>query len=827
LRVRPKSAPKTCQNRGGAGRLFLAAGLLWGLLWGVGGLFAAVAPPTVEKIEIRHLGPPAVSDDLIRANIGIKVGDPYSPGATDQDILTLMATGYFANVRVEVERGQQGLKLIYKVEGKLVLTEIRFEGNKKYSNRKLLKKVAAKIGEPIDDYKLFSSAQEMQKMYQKAGYQRTRVEARVTPNETQGRASVTFDVKETPKIRVVDVLFDGARAFKQSKLRMTIKTRRHWMFSWLTGSGKLKDDQLAEDKQKLIEFYQDAGYIDFDIKEVRPEELSPTRMVIRFIVSEGRQYKVGKVEFNGNSTFSSERIRSGIVVMGRLIRPTMLETATFTPKGLEKDREAIENFYGAYGYIGKEEADRIRVIPIKQPNVEQGTMDLVYHIEEGEKSYIEKIEIRGNTKTRDRVIRRELAVAPGEVFNMVRVKVSQERLKGLQFLSKSDTEVEPTEDMPNAKNLVVNVEEGPSGNFYFGAGFSTIESLFGYVGMTQGNFDLFNPPSFTGGGQKLRLQATVGTQQENYELRFVEPWFLGQRLILDVDLYHMNLGYLSDVYTEKRTGARFGLTKAIWRENLRAGVSYTIEDIGIDFGSSSTSTNYVVSEDGDGHGRTYVVSPPAISTEMAQEQGDWLVSKVGLSLAYDTRGGGMLPNRGQMTELTTYVAGGPLGGEVDFYKLELESAWYFKGFAKGHVIEFVGRVGVLAPYGNSDMTHIWDRFYLGGAYTLRGYKFRDVGPKDSLGEPLGGNTYWMGSLEYSLPVIDRLRVAAFYDIGTVNADAWDFGAQHYADNWGIGLRLNIPQMGPLRLDYGFPITHDDTVSGKPHFQFSVGWNRRY
>jgi len=806
----------------------LTAGLaLGGLLLGADSLRGAQPVLIVEKIEIKHVGPPAVSDDLIRANIGVKPGDTFSPGATDQDIFTLMATGYFANVQVAAERGQQGLKLIYRVQGKLVLTEIRFEGNKKYSNRKLLKKVNAKIGEPLDDYKLYSSAQEMQKLYQKAGYQRTRVEAKVIPNESLGRASVTFEVKETPKIRVVDVVFEGAHAFKPGKLRKTIKTRRHWMFSWVTGSGKLKDEQFDEDRKKLKEFYQDEGYIDFDIREVKFEELSPTRMVIRFVVSEGRQYKVGKVEFKGNNTFSSDRLRSGIVVMGRLIKPTLLEGAVFTPKGLEKDREAIENFYGAYGYIGKDEADRIRVIPIKQPNVEQGTMDLVYQIEEGEKSYIEKVEIRGNTKTKDRVIRRELAVAPGEVFNMVRVKVSQERLKGLQFLSKVEAEVEPTEDLPNAKNLVVNVEEGPSGNFYFGAGFSSIESLFGYVGMTQGNFDLFNPPFFTGGGQKLRLQATVGTRQENYELRFVEPWFLGRRLIFDLDLYHRNLGYLSDVYDESRTGARVGLTKALWRENLRAGVSYTIEDIGIDFGSSTTTTNYIISSDGDGHGRTYAVDPPDISPEIAQEEGDWLVSKAGLTLAYDTRGGGMLPNRGQLTELTTYLAGGPLGGEVDFYKLELESAWYFKGLAKGHVIELIARAGTIEAYGGSDRTHIWDRYYLGGAYTLRGYKFRDVGPKDSLGEPIGGNSYWMGSLEYSLPIIERLRLAAFYDIGAVNADAWDFSGRNYADNWGVGIRLNIPQMGPLRLDYGFPITHDDTVSGKPRFQFSVGWNRRY
>jgi outer membrane protein insertion porin family len=785
----------------------------------------ATAPTAlrVEKVEIRHIGPPAVSDDLIRANIRLKVGDPYSLTATDQDILALMATGYFRDVKVAAERTGAGIQLIYRLQGKPVLTEIRFVGNKEYSQAKLMKKVTAKVGEPIDGYKLFTSAQQIQQMYQKAGYQKAKVEPKETVTESTGRGSVTFQITEGVKVRVVDVVFVGAKAFSQAKLRRTIKTRRFWMFSWLTGSGKLKDEQFDEDQQKLKEFYQEKGYIDFDLKEVQFEELTPTRMIIRFIIHEGRQYKVGKVEFKGNKVYSPEQIRRGLSVMGKPIRPLMLEGAIFTPKGLDQDIEAIQDFYGAYGYIGKEDYTHIRLAAIKNPNVEQGTMDLVFEIEEGEKSYIEKVEIKGNTRTRDKVLRRELAVAPGEVFDMVRVKLSKERLQGMQFLSKVETEVDPT-DVPNRKNLVIGVEEGSSGNFYMGAGFSSIESLFGYVGMTQGNFDLFNPPWFTGGGQKLRLQATVGTEQQNYELRFVEPWFLNQRLVFAFDLFYRDLGYLSDVYTQSEAGGRVGLTKAIWTQALQAGTSYTLENIGIDFNQGSTYTNMVVTE-GPGHGRTVTIVPPQISPQLAQQGGNWLVSQVGFSLAYDRRGGGLLPSKGQRTEFRTTVAGGALGGEVDFYKFELESAWYFRGLFQGHVIEAVARAGVVEAYGDSDFTFIWTRFYLGGAYTLRGYKFRDVSPKDDLGNPIGGNSMWMGSLEYSVPIIERLRFAVFYDIGVVNSDSWDFNAHDYADDWGMGLRLNIPQMGPLRLDYGFPIHHPSDVSGKPHFQFSVGWAR--
>jgi len=214
---------------------------------------------------------------------------------------------------------------------------------------------------------------------------------------------------------------------------------------------------------------------------------------------------------------------------------------------------------------------------------------------------------------------------------------------------------------------------------------------------------------------------------------------------------------------------------------------------------------------------------------LAQEAGDRLVSKVNLRMSYDTRGAGFLPNRGQLSSFGVTVAGGPFGGDTDFYKLELESSWYFKGLWEGHVLELGGRAGVVEAYSDSTRVPLFDRFFLGGANTLRGYKFRHVGPKDEFSEPLGGNTYWMGSAEYSIPLIERLRFAVFYDIGMVYSRAYDFDFANYNDNWGVGLRLAIPQLGPapLRLDYAFPITHGADTSGSGRFQFSVGYQRPF
>ena len=341
--------------------------LLWTLASGWLPLLAAQTGVIVEKIEIRHVGPPAVSDDLVRANIHVKVGDPYNPNATTEDIRVLKATGYFYNIQVAAEQTDGGVKLVYVVQGQPVLSDVRFEGNRKYSSAKLLKKVKSKIGEPLDDYKLFSDAQEIKKLYEKAGYQQTKVEAKQSINEQLGRATVTFEIQEAPKVRIVDVQFVGSRVFSQRKLRKQLKTRRHWMFSWLTGSGKLKEDQFQEDQEKLKDFYWNEGYIDFDIKEVKLDHPSPTRMVIRFIVYEGQRYKVGSVEFKGNVRFTAEQIRQGTVVLGRPVKPRMLEGQIFTPKGLERDIEAIQDFYGAHGYIDKGDRDRIPVAAIKTP----------------------------------------------------------------------------------------------------------------------------------------------------------------------------------------------------------------------------------------------------------------------------------------------------------------------------------------------------------------------------------------------------------------------------------------------------------------------------
>ncbi|NDB77738.1 MAG: outer membrane protein assembly factor BamA, partial [Verrucomicrobia bacterium] len=302
--------------------------------------------------------------------------------------------------------------------------------------------------------------------------------------------------------------------------------------------------------------------------------------------------------------------------------------------------------------------------------------------------------------------------------------------------------------------------------------------------------------------------ASYGSRRKDYLLSFVEPWFLDRKLAFGVDLYHRSTSFQSSLYDEVQTGARLSLERALWSDFVRGNVSYTIENVGI----------------------TRV--DPAASPELKAESGTRLVSKAGAGLVYDARRGGLVPTGGQRVELITEVAGGPFGGESDFYKLELRGSQYLPGFWEGQNWEIIGRMGSVQAY-NGDHVTLFNRYFLGGPRTLRGFKYAHVSPADSLNEPFGGNTYWLGSVEYNIPIIDRLRFALFYDIGNVYSSSFSInpnssrGERIYQDNVGAGFRINIPNLGPLRLDYGIPLNADSHQNKSGRFNFDVGFTRDF
>ena len=812
---------------------------IWLLLGCASAVWAQPAGPKIDRVDVKYIGPASVSEPFVRSNIRLKAGAIYLPMATEDDIHALYATGQFYNIRVTAEPADDGgVVLTYVVQVRPRLTDIKIEGNKKLSDSKIRKKITAKVGQPFDEQKMFSDCQEIQKLYEKYGRAGTRVKYVPNIDENAGRGTVTFEITEAQKIKIKEIDFIGTAAFSQKELRKQLKTKRRWMFSWLTGSGVFREDDFDDDHDQLAEFYHSRGYLDFEIKDAKLDHPATNKMVIRFYLYEGRQYKVGSVTFTGNKLFNAEEIQRGLQSVHNFehskdkLGPHGLVMDVgdiFTPGGLDKDTQAIEDFYGSKGYIDVVRGPTLRAEYI--PNVDTGTMDLEFQIKEGEKSHVEKIDIRGNNKTKDKVIRRELAISPGETFDMVRVKISKQRLEGLQYFDKVDMRPEATAPpIAGRKDLIVNVEEENTGNFMLGVGFSSVDALVGYAEVTQGNADLFNPPTFTGAGQKLRLYIALGTERQDYELSFVEPWFLNRKLSFGVDLYRHQWNFESpnNIYDEDRTGMRLSLTRALWSDFLIGSVSYTIEDVGISLNSGFHGGEVPTV------GGVPTLTARNVPNAILDQTGDHTYQRFGVTLAYDTRNSTQLPNHGQRTEIDPEIS----IGDTTYYKVEAKTAWYFPGLFKGHVIEAVGRAGIADSLSSGDVP-FYDRYYLGGLYSLRGFRYRSIAPREApdpfaihvVEDPIGGDSYWMGSVEYSLPIFEKengpgVRFAMFYDVGDVGAQPHSFSG-NFDDNWGFGLHINIPKLGPLRLEYGVPINHDQYNGRSGRFQFGAGFSRPF
>ncbi len=829
-------------------KFFLRLFGIWLLLGCASAAWSQTTGPKIDRLDVKFVGPASVSEPFIRANIRLKAGDIYRPNNTEDDVHSLYATGQFYNIRVTVDPAEDGgVILTYIVQVRPRITEIKLEGNKKLRDSKLRKKITVKVGDPLDEQKLFTDAQEMQKLYEKYGRPDTQVKYVLNIDENAGRGSVTFEIAESPKIKIERIAFVGAAAFSQKELRKQLKTKQHWMWSWLTGRGKFSQEAFDDDHDELVNFYRNHGYLDFEIKDVKLNYPTKNTLLIQFFLFEGRQYKTGAITFSGTTLLPTNAVSPAYnpgpepkpktspahvawLRNRKLNKDFAMKTGSiFTPDGLTKDTKAVEDFYGSQGYLEVAQGQGLRVARV--PNVDTGTMDLEFQVDEGQKSYVERIEIRGNLKTKDKVIRRELTISPGEVFDMVRVETSKVRLEGLDYFDKVDMRPEPT-DPPIAgrKNLIVNVEEQNTGKLTLGAGFSSVDALVGYVEVTQGNFDLFHPPTFTGGGQKLRLYVALGTVRQDYELSFVEPWFLNRKLSLGVDLFRHQLNFESpnNIYDETLTGMSVSLRRALWSDNLEGIIKYTIEDVGI-------------SLNGGWHGLEPGVFPnpfiqPNVPAAILQQTGDHVFQRFGATLAYDTRNSTKLPNHGQRSEIDPELS----FGDSTYYKIEGKSAWFFPGLFKGNVLEAAGRAGIADSLSSGDVP-FYDRYYLGGLYSLRGFKFRNIAPRDPNygniqypgmpNEPIGGDSFWFGSLEYSFPILEKedgvgVRLAVFYDVGSVGAGTYSFSG-NFDDDWGLGLHLNIPHLGPLRLEYGIPITHDKYNGAGGQFQFGVGFERPF
>jgi outer membrane protein insertion porin family len=734
--------------------------------------------PIVRSIEVQYAGASTVSKEKILANMRTRVGRPYAEQTVEEDIRNLYRTGNIENVRIFGEPLTDGVKVIVVVQSKAKITEVRLTGVVKVKEGRIRKEINAKPGDILDPSSLEQDRQKIIKYYSDKGFTEVDVKYTSEINDTQGTAVVSFTVNEGGKLAVRSVNFEGNSVFTKGDLGKVVKTKPKSLLSFLSGGGKLNGEQLETDVTAIREKYLAQGYMDVNVAAPRIDR-QDEKVDVTFVIQEGPQYKVGTVNYNGAKVFTIDELtRTAQIKSG----------AIYSPQGVRADVKAIQDIYGTRGYVDLQAGANTTPGPNR-------TVDVIFNVDEGVQSYIEHINITGNVRTKDKVIRRELPLTPGEIYNTVRVDAGKQRLMNTNYFGKVETYPADTL-VPGRKDLNVVVEEKRTGSFNFGAGFSSIDNLLGFAEITQGNFDITRWPYFTGGGQKFRLRVQYGTSRKDFVLSLTEPYFMDREIAVGGSIFYREASFTSAVYDERRYGFELTARKRL-RQFLAGRVGYKLEDVTIfDVDESASQT-------------------------IKDEEGTRLKSEVSGGLTYDTRDSLFLTRRGERIDFSTYVAGGFLGGDTDIYGFDLEASKYFL-LPWDTILTINGEVATVATWSGGDRVPIFDRLYLGGANNLRGFKFRDVGPKDEDGEPIGGNTLARLTVEYTFPVVEKIRGAVFYDVGFVNAGDYDFGGGNVASDVGIGVRLDLP-IGPVRIDYGFPMQKDEFSSGSGKFNFNIGY----
>jgi outer membrane protein insertion porin family len=736
-------------------------------------------PPIVKSVEIQYVGPQTASKDKILAQMRTKPGHPYSESLVEQDIKALYKTNQVQNVRIFGQAEGDGVKVMVVLQTRSLVNEIEIEGATRISAKSLRKKIDLKINGPLSEEELQKARDKIVEAYQAKGYTDVDVKYNVETNEEHGTSRVVYTITEGTKGAVAAIRFEGNTKFPDKVLRKEMKTKGKTLYSFLDKSGRLDETQLEQDVNAVKEYYQDHGYIDAEIKEVRRER-AKGKMTIVIVIQEGALYHVGKIRITGTKAAPEAKVRA-------LMK--MKEGGIYSPKQVREDSKKIADAYGTGGYVD------LQVTPQGVP-AGGNRIDVHYDIQEGGPAFVQRINIVGNTRTKDKVIRREVLIAPGDIMNSVRVETTKKRLDNLGYFEKVETYPEDT-GVPGRKDLTIQVQEKRTGSLNFGAGFSTIDQLVGFVEMTQGNFDLMNWPSFTGAGQKFRFRIQYGNERKDITLSLTEPYFLDRRLSLGGELYYREADYYSNIYTQRNYGFSIEARKQI-APFTAASLGYRLEKIELFDVAAGASSQILI------------------------EQGTTTKSQITLGVSNATLDNPFLTRTGHRISFTPYVAGGFLGGNEQIIGMSLEARQYFHMW-KDSILVFSGTVASVDTWGDGTFVHIYDRLFLGGSNDLRGFDYRDVSPRDITGEPLGGQSLAAFTIEYTMPIIEKARFAVFFDSGFVNRRPWDFDTKDYVDDVGIGLRLDLP-IGPLRIDYGIPIEkgpYKDAGSGK--FNFNVGY----
>src|SRR3989440_5160701 len=597
---------------------------------------SAPGPPTIHSMEVQYTGPATISKERILAQMRTKVGQVYSNEIVQEDIKALYKTGYILNVRIFAQPQGDGVKVIVAVQTRSIVREIEITGAERVKPKRLRKEIKVKLNHAVDEQALEESREKIVEVYQGYGYNDVSVQFRVDPiDEKRGTARVVFTVNEGVKGAISQIRFQGNAHISDRTLRKQMKTRGRTLIYFVDKTGRLDEVQLEQDLDKIREYYQNHGFIDVEIKEVRKDRTPKGPMIITIVISEGPQYHVHKLTISGYEHSTEARIRAFL---------KLKEGSVYSPKQLRDDAKAVADAYGSGGYVD------LVITPEGTP-AGPALIDVHYTIEEGTRSFVNRINIEGNTRTKDKVIRREVLVAPGDVFNTVRVDITKKRLENLGYFAKVETYPEET-DIPGRKDLTILVQEKRTGSLSFGGGYSTVDQLVGFAELTQGNFDLFNWPSFTGGGQKFRLRIQYGTQRKDLIMTLTEPFFLDRRLALTGQLFYTEANYLSNEYNQRNYGFMVEMRKPL-NSYTYATLGYTFQDVDI-FDVSASASDFIQSQ-----------------------AGSTLESKIFTSIVFDSRDNPLLSRHGRRFTFAPFIAGSFLGGDIKVYGMDLEGSQYF------------------------------------------------------------------------------------------------------------------------------------------------------
>ncbi len=755
---------------------------------------AAGQAAVVESVRFRQVGAGPMDDALLRAHVSTKAGQELDRTTVAADVKTLLATGRFRDVRAQVERTAEGVALIYEVEPRLKLVSpVRVEGANRFRVGRIREWLDLEPGDYLDEVVLASRAARVREEYRKKYFPQADVswEIRITDPE-RGLAAVDVFIREGPRAVLRAVRFKGRKALAHDDVSRAFGQPVWWNPFRVFMRSTYDPQDVEAGMERLRQLYRERGFYDVKVGPPMVRTSKGGRVtVVDVPIEEGARYRLGQYRLKGVTLFPEEELL-------RLLKPA--DDAVASQEEIQRAANLVRDYLESRGYM----YTWVEPALLARPN--EPVVDVELRVREGRRMVVNDVLIRGNRITRDKVIRRELLVRPGDEFDGTRIRTSENRLRNLGFFSSVQSYDERTA-VSNRSDLVFEVEEQKTGQFMVGAGFSSIDDLIGFAEISQGNFDIRGWP-FVGGGQKLKLRAQWGTRVQDYSLSFVEPWFLDRQLSLGFDLYSMQRDY--DDYYVRRQGAAVSLGKALPGPN-RLDVRYRLEGVEV---MDAVDTNAYH----DAEGNLFFFN----------EEDRRVFSSLSATWSYDTRDNFFVPTRGSRVFTTATLMGGPLGFDTDLYGFEGGFSTHVPLWRR-HVLNIRLRAEVVDAFGDTDDVPLSERLFAGGSRTVRGFKYRWVGPKAERVDdptrvrPTGGQSLAVGTIEYTVPLAPRIRAAAFVDAGNVWHKAYHFDLDRYAAGAGVGIRFDIPGF-PIRIDYSEDIHRDDPRSRRENVSFAIGYS---